>query len=680
MNWKKNVCFIYFWVGFLCFAQIDENCKIQADSYENYYGVALANGFLGMQSSEKLFKVEHIVLNNVFDEDPNLHVSQIVKGMNFIDLDLWIDGELISLENISDWRQTLELKQAKLTTSFNYKNKAKISYDIFALRSYKNSAMINVKISAFKPIEIKVQGNIISPENYTIKQQKFIQHRDLETNLYLLNSVAESPTKKTTLATTCSFLWKNIAFTEAHKIPKLKQKVDGSKNSLSFSQKLKKGENYEFSWLGVQCSNQESEYPSTKSERICIYNILQGYDQLWAQHQKLWEDLWQSDIVIEGDAVAQKDVRLALFQLYSSVRAGEALSIPPLGISQQSPYNGHIFWDAELWMYPPILLLNKDLAHSMLAYRKKHLNQAIAKAKTYNYHGAMFPWESDNKGEESTPTFALTGPFEHHITGDVGVAFWQYYLLTQDKNWLKNNFSVLENVADFWVSRATQNPDGSYSILNCIGANEFAHNVDDNAFTNAVALKSLQYAIQAAKILGKKAPKTWQKIANGLVFHQFENGITKEHKNYEGEIIKQVDVNLLAYPLGVIQDKNQILKDLKYYESKISPDGPAMSHAILSILYAKLGNKKEAERLFHESYAPYKRPPFGALAETRNSNTTYFTTAAGGLLQAVLFGFGGLEFTPEGIQQKNPMLPQNWKSLEIKNVGKKGKNYKIIAH
>ena len=89
-----------------------------------------------------------------------------------------------------------------------------------------------------------------------------------------------------------------------------------------------------------------------------------------------------------------------------------------MGLSSQG-YNGHIFGDTELWMYPPILLLNQGIAESMVNYRTNRLAAACKRAITHGYRGAMFPWESDDAGEESTPTLALTGPLEHHITADI---------------------------------------------------------------------------------------------------------------------------------------------------------------------------------------------------------------------------------------------------------------------
>ncbi|MFA6872212.1 MAG: glycoside hydrolase family 65 protein, partial [Bacteroidaceae bacterium] len=212
---------------------------------------------------------------------------------------------------------------------------------------------------------------------------------------------------------------------------------------------------------------------------------------------------------------------------------------------------------------------------------------------------------------------------------------------------------------------------------NVIGADEFAPNVDDNAFTNGAAKTALYNACKAAKVLQLNYPDAWKEVADGLVFAQMQDGTTKEHAHYQGEVIKQADVNLLAYPLEIITDKQQIKKDLVYYEPKIYKDGPAMGNSILSILYASLGNKKKAYALFKKSYMPNKRPPFGVLSESAFSNNPYFATGAGGLLQVVLNGFGGLRITDSGVVQKEVLLPDKWKSLTIKGVGPDKKSFVV---
>ena len=158
------------------------------------------------------------------------------------------------------------------------------------------------------------------------------------------------------------------------------------------------------------------------------------------------------------------------------------------------------------------------------------------------------------------------------------------------------------------------------------------------------------------------------------------DGTMLENATYHGQTIKQADVNLLAYPLELVSDPVRVRQDLEYYARKIDPDGPAMGNCILSVLYSQLGEPRQAYHYFRKTYEPHKRPPFGVLSESASSNNPYFATGAGGLIQAVVNGFGGLRITDSGIVQLPTRLPERWKSLTIKGVGPDKRTYTVTAH
>ncbi|QMU64296.1 MAG: glycoside hydrolase family 65 protein [Flavobacteriaceae bacterium] len=674
---KKTVIFFSVFICLQLNAQHDE-WNIATKTPENYTGVVVANGRIGILPSKNPFEIEQIILNNVYDKEAPLGVSRILKGMNFADLELEINGEKITPDNISDWKQTLHMKKAGFTTEFNFKDKAKIKYTLYALRNVPYSGYIDISVQAKKKISIKATAIIDTPEEYLNPLSTFRVLRDLETTMPILQTVAKSRLGKHTVASSGTFIWEGINSTREHQRPELVHtKVSEYKNTVSFEKEIARGMSLDFAWTAAQCTTQDFDDPQTESERFVIFNLLTPKKDLLQQHFDLWNELWQGDIRIEGDLQSQQDIRLGLYHLYSFSRADSNLSIAPMGLSSQN-YNGHIFWDTELWMYPPLLLLNQGIARSLMNYRSDRLEKAKQKARNFGYRGAMFPWESDDTGEEATPAWALTGIFEHHITADVAIAFWNFYRVTQNSDWLKERgYPLLKEVADYWVSRATRNNDGIYSIKNVVGADEFAPNVTDNAFTNGSAIKALEYATLAAKKINRTPNPEWLNVAKKIRILRFEDGTVRGHSTYDGDRIKQADVNLLTYPLGVIKDKETILKNLRYYEPKLAEEGPAMAQAVFSVIYARLGNAEEAYRLFKRGYEPNKRPPFGALAEAATSNNPYFATGAGGMLQAVIFGFGGLYITEDGVVQKNPILPKQWKSLTITGVGPDRKTFKI---
>lgn len=632
-----------------------------------YAPAPMANGCIGILPQKEPFAVEHVMLNHVFDAASPHVVSRVMRGINPFCLSMKIDNKKVDTSNISDWQQTIDMRRAVHQTSFHTLEKADVSYELCALRNLPYAGLIRVTVQACKDMLLEVRSGMGIPDDYS---QSSIRYREMEADgnrMYMLESDATSRFGYRRVASTSSFLFNG---------EQIKPMYDEATRELFFSIQLKKGETFCFSLVGSVCSSRDFFDPYNEAERQVIYALHEGEEALMQAHYRLWDELWQSDIRIEGDDDAQRIVRFALFNLYSSCRGGSRLSIPPMGLSLQG-YNGHIFWDTELWMYPPMLLLNQDIARSMLDYRFDRLPAARKKALAYGYRGAMFPWESDDSGEEATPTHALTGPFEHHITADIGIACWNYYCITRDVRWLqREGYPLLKEIADFWTSRVTRNQDGSYSIHNVTGADEYANGVTDNAFTNGAASLALKYACQAAEICGEKVPEIWQEIGENIRILQFENGVTREHSTYKGEMIKQADANLLAYPLGLITDEYRQRQDLEYYAERIDQkDGPAMSYSVYCVQYARMGEADKAYEMFRRCYEPNLRKPFGVISETPTSNNPYFMTGAGGLLQAVLNGFCGLQITNEGIVQLPSVLPSHWKRVTVTGVGSDKKTY-----
>lgn len=662
----KNVLFLFF-VGPIVFGQTkSDEWHLYANSRENYYGVAMANGQIGIVTDDTPLKTKEIILNGVYDGSPENGISRIVRGIEFLNLHLSINNQEIKSDNIDNWSQVVSMKEGTSTTSFSFKDFASINYTILANRAVPYSAMAIVEIIPNKDIEINANNYMTVPDELKGAKSQF---RVLKDNQYLMpvfGTIAKTLTGKYTVSAATTFLFDGQSET-------LKQ----TGNEVGFSKKLLKGQKYRFAIAGGICTSKDITDPVNESERQPIYALQQGIDNLLNRHKQAWAELWNTgDIQIQGDLDAQQRVRFALYNLYSFIRPETRQSIAPMGLSSQG-YNGHIFWDSELWMYPTLLALQPDMAKSCLDYRSDRLQKAKQKATIYGYKGAMYPWESDDTGEEATPTWALTGIFEQHITADVSIAFWNYYAFTQDKAWLQKEWAVLKETADFWVSRAVKNQDGSYSILNVVGADEYAQHVDDNAFTNASAIESLKNTIKAATILNEPINPKWKAVSDKLVIHT-ENGITQNYKGYKGQTIKQADVNLLAYPLHIITDKAQIEKDLEYYVEKIDKkDGPAMASGVLSVLYARLGDKEKAYNYFVKSYLPNSRPPFGVFSESANSNNPYFATGAGAMLQAIIYGFGGVEQTDHGLKYNKGLLPKKWKSLKIIGIGVDNKTITI---
>ncbi|MBS1916811.1 MAG: glycoside hydrolase family 65 protein [Bacteroidetes bacterium] len=664
-----------FFISYFLFSQ--DPWKISADKIDpsNYYGVTVANGMIGIVSSPEPFKVKDVVLAGAYDLYGRGRVSNFLRSFNLLNMKLSVDDREISRKDISNMKQELDMHHASFTTSFDYADKATVSYTYYALRHLPFTVLMDISVTAKKDIEITGSSVMEAPDALRDVQNYYNEIDRPHVLLSLLTSTAKSPTGKLLMCASTTFL-----FSEAHgQEPRVIHEMwDNNMHLMKFRKKIKAGETYHFSIAGSSITSAQHEDALNEAERLTIFAKLQGRDRLIEFHDKAWDELWKSDIVINGDAQAQQDVHSMMYHLYSFVREGTNYSPSPMGLSGLG-YNGHVFWDADLWMFPALLVLHPELAKSLIDYRYERLEEAKRNAFSHGYKGAMYPWESAGTGVEETPVWALSGPFEHHITADVALAAWQYYCVTQDKNWLKEKgWPILSATADFWSSRVERNGAGHYDINNVVAADEWAENVDNNAFTNAAAKANLQNATAAAKILGINPDPDWMNVANNIPVLKMDDGVTKEHAAYHGEGIKQADVNLLAYPLKEITNPAQVRKDLEFYETRIPNEGtPAMTQAVFALLYSRLGNGEKAFHFFNDAYQPNLNPPFRVIAETKGGTNPYFATGAGGVLQAMLMGFGGLEITEKGITQVKSSLPAKWKSLSLTGIGMEKKNYSI---
>jgi trehalose/maltose hydrolase-like predicted phosphorylase len=673
----KFVLFFALSVPLVSEAQSIDPWKIKADKIDpaNYYGITVANGMIGIVSAPEPFKVKNVVLAGAYDLYGRGRVSNFLNSFNLLNMYLEIDGKRIDAKNISNFKQELDMQHAAFTTTFDYADKATIKYTYYSLRQLPFTVFMDVSVTAKQAINITSASVMEAPDALKEVQNYYNEIDRPHVTISLLTSTAKSPTGKMQLCASTSFL-----FSEPHgQEPRIIHEMwDNNMHLMKFSKAIAAGQTYNYAVTGSSITSAHHADPLNEAERLTIFAKLEGRDRLIKFHNKAWDDLWASDIQIEGDDQSQQDIHSMLYHLYSFSRAGTAYSPSPMGLSGLG-YNGHVFWDCDVWMYPAMLVLHPEIAKSMVEYRFERLDAARKNAFSHGYRGAMFPWESADSGVEETPVWALSGPFEHHITACVALAAWNYYCVTQDKQWLKEKgWPILSATADFWASRVERNGAGHYDIKNVVAADEWAENIDNNAFTNAAAKANLLNATAAAKILGEKVDADWVNVAQNIPILKLENGVTREHASYNGEGIKQADVNLLAYPLKTITDPAQIKKDLEYYETRVPNEGtPAMTQAVFALLYSRLGNGDKAFHFFKDAYEPNLNPPFRVIAETKGGTNPYFATGAGGIIQSLLMGFGGLDITPAGIVQVKSKLPANWKSLKITGVGMNKATYTI---
>jgi len=415
MNSRKIILPACLLVMQFCYAQSTWEIKAENIDQENYFGVTTANGIIGLVSSSEPMKVSDVILNGTYDEYERGRVSNILKTFNHVNLNLDVDGQRVASSNATNYEQVLDMKSAQLVTTFEAFNKVEVEHKVMALRHLPYTSLSIIRIRANENVKITL-ASVIEAPNHLRDIRNYFSSIDLSHAIIpLLTSVAKSPSGRITVAASNSFI-----FNEGHgnEPVLIHEEWDYNMHLLKFSKEIKKGEVYEFSLVATTCSSVQFSDPHNEAERLTVFASQEGKDKLLKAHEREWSKLWESDIIIEGDDLAQKDIRFALYHLYSFAREGTAYSLSPMGLSGLG-YNGHVFWDTELWMFPPLLMMHPEIARSLLEYRFERLQAAKQNAFSHGYKGALFPWESADDGAEETPVWAITGPFEHHISADV---------------------------------------------------------------------------------------------------------------------------------------------------------------------------------------------------------------------------------------------------------------------
>ena len=387
-------------------------------------------------------------------------------------------------------------------------------------------------------------------------------------------------------------------------------------------------------------------------------------------------------------------------------------------------YRGHIFWDTEIFILPFFTLTQPTIARSLLSYRYQTLAGARRKAAHSGYQGAMFAWESAATGDEVTPLWSMPAdPYgeavriwvrdrEIHLSADVAYAVWQYWQATGDDTWLRDyGAEIILDTARFWLSRVEWNAQQErYELSGVIGADEYHEQVDNNAFTNRMVQWHLEKAVAVYEWLQHTFPdrateltqrlqltperrQRWQDIIKqmyipydaetGLIeqfegFFQLKNIDLSEyeprHRSIQAvlgmdetnqrQVLKQPDVLMLLYLMrdtsALVFHPDVLQTNWDYYAPRTdSTYGSSLGTSIHAILAANLGAAAKAYELFMQAALVDLKDTF------RNTADGIHAASAGGVWQAVVFGFGGIQLKDDG-PVATPHLPPTWTRLKFK--------------
>jgi len=451
---------------------------------------------------------------------------------------------------------------------------------------------------------------------------------------------------------------------------------------------------------------------------------------LTSLHTCAWRKLWNNRALVDTDDIrTSQSIIGSFYYILSSLPHKRALNrfkffgISPGGISHggnSSEYLGHVFWDQEFWMLPPLLPFFPEYAKLIIQYRVRNLQQALQKARYIGYRGAAFPWETARTGIDVCPGQQYIF-LEIHNTGDIIYLLQQYLYITGDytifnervcynnqshrktkkfscscssQPSLLNCFTawdLLRETACFWTSRSFWNSTlQRYVINDVMGPDEFHFPVDNSAFTNGVAAKNLDFASSVAHHFNICRDKKllWKQYYNYMFLpYDTEMDFHPQFSNFNlstiGEV-KQADTIMLGYPLGVKMTQKTQVNDLHIYSDITSTNGPAMTSSMFSINWLEVDYKQRAD----ESYLKQlknKQEPFSMWCElTDKQGSVNFLTGIGGHLQSVVYGYFGMRIMSNSLHLRPQMIPsangEVVEKMELNNVRYLSKTFNLLVN
>ena len=440
-----------------------------------------------------------------------------------------------------------------------------------------------------------------------------------------------------------------------------------------------------------------------------------GYDELLRRHGAAWAERWRdADLVVDGDAADQQALRFSVFHMISSAHpTKDTVSVGARGLSGMS-YFLHVFWDTEIFVLPFYIYTHPQTARTLLAYRYRNLPGAREKARQMGHRGALYPWESADKGVETTPAYGfgpggevvpiLSGFMEHHISADVAWAVWEYWKATADDAFMAAmGVEMMLETARFWASRADVDAYGRYHVRLVVGPDEYHEGVDDNAYTNVLARWNIVRAAEAlrwlervdtgyAAELKERLDLTsaeldqWRAVADGMVdgfdpetllyeqfagFYEMDDVPPEKLRSrplaadvmlgrevtLRSKVVKQADVVMLTHVLSDEIDDAVATANYDYYEP-ITAHGSSLSPGMYAAVAARIGRVEDAVDDFRMATAIDLGDTMGNAARGLHLATM------GSVWQAAVMGFAGIQRRDQALLV-DPHLPPTWNAVSV---------------
>lgn len=432
----------------------------------------------------------------------------------------------------------------------------------------------------------------------------------------------------------------------------------------------------------------------------------EGFEKILKHQREFLDDFWyRTDVEIKGDIALQQGIRFNMFHLLQSAGRDGKTNIAAKGLTGEG-YEGHYFWDTEIYILPFFLYNNPGISRRLLEYRYSILDKARERARQMAHKkGALFPWRTIN-GEECSAYYPA-GTAQYHINADIAFAIKRYMEAAEDTDFLINNGAeILFETARLWadLGKFIENKGNKFCI-NCVtGPDEYTAIVNNNCYTNLMAKENLQYAYDAAKWLKENKIEKyeqlvsqlnleeeeiefWKKAADNMyipyneelkIYPQDDSFLDKAVWDFENtpkenypllmhyhplviyrhQVCKQADVVLALFMLGNKFTKEEKKRNYDYYE-KITTHDSSLSTCIFSIVASEIGYYKKAYNYFMNTARMD--------LDDYHGNTKHGIHAANmaGTWMCLVHGFAGMRIYDNTLSF-NPYLPESWEEYSFK--------------
>jgi len=698
-----------------------------------YFPGLLGNGYIATVTTPRGIDAAQTYLVGLMDYSPgDISRPALVPGWTAIDFAPgdagsragWVDEAPLTAEHFTGYRQTLDMHEGTLATRYSYTDRGQrlaVRAIAFVSEASPHIAVVHLSITPDYDGWVRLSFPLTMWARHTPRfplgrwsgpeQEKMLAARGISlqprppatADRAALWYPGYTEVVKTGGDARALSLWLSgsaasgltMAMAAAVDLPvtgagsaRVSMSHDAHRLALEVALRVAKGHTYAFTKY-VALSRAGWGGDAAEDLTLARQARTRGFARLLGAQRAAWRALWQSDIVIEGDPRAQEVAHAQLYSLISSSTADTAWSAGPCGLTVC--YAGHVFWDSDTWMFPALLLLHPRRAESIVAFRERTLEAARDRARRHGYRGAMFPWESDpQNGTDQTPYSAhQLSESENHVNSEVAIAQWQYYLATRDRNWLRmHGWPVIRDVARFWASRVTPDPDGKrYHILHVTSVAESNTDIPDDTFTNLGAAKALDIAVAAAKMIGERPDPDWDRIARGLYIPMAPNGqyhlafapsATVHGKDFGGGPVALLFLPALDFRMPPELRMNDYLHAIR------SDTAESVGRVSMGILprvaaagEADRGSAAAAWAKLFETGGTLK-PPYDVCTETASNEVGPFLTGSGSYLQSLMYGLTGLRLREAGlVQAYPPALPSGWRSLTLRDVSFRGRRMSI---